>query len=117
MEFGVAYPARLDAWKDLIRAEELGFSYAWFYDSQMLYSDVYACLALAAEHTKTIKLGTGVAIPSSRLAPSHGALDCHYQPACPRTRHSRYRDRFYRSEHYGPAARPAWADPRIYATV
>lgn len=69
MEFGIAYPARLDAWKDLVRAEELGFSYAWFYDSQMLYSDVYACLALAAEHTTTIKLGTGVAIPSSRLAP------------------------------------------------
>ena len=69
MEFGIAYPGRLDAWKDLARAEDLGFTHAWFYDSQMLYSDVYACMALAAEHTKTIKIGTGVAIPSNRIAP------------------------------------------------
>jgi alkanesulfonate monooxygenase SsuD/methylene tetrahydromethanopterin reductase-like flavin-dependent oxidoreductase (luciferase family) len=35
----------------------------------MIYSDVYACLALAAEHTKGIKLATGVAIPSNRIEP------------------------------------------------
>src|ERR1700677_3504693 len=69
MEFAIAYPARPDAWKDLVVAEDSGFSHAWFYDSQMLYSDVYVCLALAAEHTKRIKLGPGVAIPSSRIEP------------------------------------------------
>ncbi len=69
MEFGIAYPARPDAWKDLLMAEDHGFTHAWFYDSQMLYSDVYACLALAAEHTKKITLATGVAIPSNRIAP------------------------------------------------
>jgi len=35
----------------------------------MIYSDVYVCLALAAEHTKRIKLATGVAIPSNRIEP------------------------------------------------
>ncbi len=69
MEFAIAYPAKLDAWKYLVVAEDNGFSHAWLYDSQMLYSDVYACLALAAEHTNTIVLGTGVAIPSNRIAP------------------------------------------------
>jgi alkanesulfonate monooxygenase SsuD/methylene tetrahydromethanopterin reductase-like flavin-dependent oxidoreductase (luciferase family) len=69
MEFGIAYPARPDAWKDLVIAEEHGFTHAWFYDSQMLYSDVYVCMALAAEKTKRIKLGTGVAIPSNRIEP------------------------------------------------
>jgi len=69
MEFAIAYPARPDAWKDLAIAEESGFTHAWFYDSQMLYSDVFVCLALAAEHTKHIKLGPGVAIPSSRIEP------------------------------------------------
>ncbi len=69
MEFGISYPARPDAWKDLVIAEDHGFTHAWFYDSQMIYSDVYACMALAAEHTKTIKLATGVAIPSNRIAP------------------------------------------------
>ena len=69
MEFAIAYPARPDAWKDLVIAEDHGFTHAWFYDSQMIYSDVYVCLALAAEHTKRIKLGTGVAIPSNRIEP------------------------------------------------
>ncbi|HKA55768.1 MAG TPA: LLM class flavin-dependent oxidoreductase [Candidatus Binatia bacterium] len=69
MEFGISYPARPDAWKDLVIAEDHGFTHAWFYDSQMIYSDVYACMALAAERTKSIKLATGVAIPSNRTAP------------------------------------------------
>jgi Luciferase-like monooxygenase len=50
-------------------AEDLGFTRAWFYDSQMLYSDVYATLALAAEHTRKILIGTGIAVPSNRIAP------------------------------------------------
>src|SRR5204863_189871 len=50
-------------------AEDLGFTSAWFYDSQMLNSDVYATLTLAAEHTKRIRIGTGIAVPSNRIAP------------------------------------------------
>ena len=69
MEFAIAYPAKTDAWKDLVIAEDNGFSQCWFYDSQMLYSDVYVTMALAAEHTKHIKLATGVAIPSNRIEP------------------------------------------------
>jgi alkanesulfonate monooxygenase SsuD/methylene tetrahydromethanopterin reductase-like flavin-dependent oxidoreductase (luciferase family) len=69
MEFAISYPARPDAWKDLVIAEDHGFTTAWFYDSQMIYSDVYVCMALAAEHTKRIKLATGVAIPSNRIEP------------------------------------------------
>jgi alkanesulfonate monooxygenase SsuD/methylene tetrahydromethanopterin reductase-like flavin-dependent oxidoreductase (luciferase family) len=49
--------------------EDNGFTHCWFYDSQMIYSDVYARMALAAEHTKKMKLATGVAIPSNRIAP------------------------------------------------
>jgi 5,10-methylenetetrahydromethanopterin reductase len=69
MEFAIAYPARPDAWQDLVVAEDHGFTHAWFYDSQMIYSDVYVCLALAAEHTRHITLATGVAIPSNRIEP------------------------------------------------
>jgi len=69
MEFGISYPARPDAWKDLVIAEDHGFTQAWFYDSQMLYSDVYVCMAMAAEHTKRIKLATGVScIPNHNPA-------------------------------------------------
>jgi 5,10-methylenetetrahydromethanopterin reductase len=69
MEFGIAFPSYINAWKDCERAEAAGFSHAWFYDTQLLCSDVYATMALAAEHTSTMKLGTLVAIPSNRIAP------------------------------------------------
>ncbi|MEQ8661180.1 MAG: LLM class flavin-dependent oxidoreductase, partial [Gammaproteobacteria bacterium] len=38
-------------------------------DSQMIWSDCYAVLALAAHHTSRIELGTGVAIAGTRIAP------------------------------------------------
>jgi 5,10-methylenetetrahydromethanopterin reductase len=69
MEFGIAITPAPDSWKVVKRAEELGFSYAWFYDSQLLYTDVFISMALAAEHTSRIKLATGVLIPSNRIAP------------------------------------------------
>jgi 5,10-methylenetetrahydromethanopterin reductase len=69
MQFGVVFPSRIDNWQHVRRAEELGYSHAWFYDSQMIYSDVYMTMALAAEHTSRIVLGTGVAVPGGRSAP------------------------------------------------
>src|SRR6266481_1178864 len=50
-------------------AEQLGFSHAWIPDSHMIWGDVWACMALAAVNTKTIKLGTGVAIATNRIPP------------------------------------------------
>ena len=69
MKFGLNFPARIDAWKDLVVAEDLGFTSAWFYDSQMLYSDIYATMALVAEHTKQMRIATGIVVPSNRIAP------------------------------------------------
>jgi len=69
MHFGIAFPTYVDAWRDAEIAEANGFSHAWFYDSQLLYSDVYASMALAAEHTTQLVLGTLVAIPTNRIAP------------------------------------------------
>jgi 5,10-methylenetetrahydromethanopterin reductase len=69
MDFGIAFPSYVDAWRDCEVAEASGFTHAWFYDTQLLCSDVYATMALAAEHTRTMTLGTLVAIPSNRIAP------------------------------------------------
>jgi 5,10-methylenetetrahydromethanopterin reductase len=69
MKFGLNMPAHIDSWKDMRVAEDLGFTSAWFYDSQMLYSDIYATMALVAEHTTRIKIGTGIVVPSNRIAP------------------------------------------------
>ena len=69
MEFGIALPTAADAWKIVKRAEELGFVHAWFYDTQMLCADCFVAMGAAAVHTSRIRLGTGVLIPSNRIAP------------------------------------------------
>lgn len=69
MDFGVAFASKVGDHALVALAERLGFSQAWFYDSQMIYSDVFATMALAADRTSRIRLGTGVAVPSIRMAP------------------------------------------------
>ena len=69
MDYGLLVPTYIDMWKEVVRAEEAGFTHAWFPDSQLIWSDCYAAMALAAERTSTIKLGTLVSIPSNRIAP------------------------------------------------
>ncbi len=69
MDYGIAIPSYIDAWREVKAAEQAGFTHAWFYDSQLIYSDVYATMALAAQNTSRIRLGTLVAIPSNRIAP------------------------------------------------
>ena len=47
-------------------AEELGYARAWIYDSSPLWEDPLVHLALAAERTSRIGLGTAVLIPEQR---------------------------------------------------
>jgi 5,10-methylenetetrahydromethanopterin reductase len=69
MQFGIAIPTASDSWRLVRRAEELGFSHAWFFDTQMLSADPFVAMAAAAMKTTRIKLGTGVLISSNRIAP------------------------------------------------
>src|SRR5947209_6640230 len=69
MRFAIAIPTDAESWRLVRRAEELGFSRAWFYDTQMLSADPFVAMAAAAMKTTRIRLGTGVLIPSNRLAP------------------------------------------------
>jgi 5,10-methylenetetrahydromethanopterin reductase len=69
MDFGIAVATAADSWKVVQRAEELGFSHAWFYDTQMLSADCFVAMGAAAVNTKKIRLGTGVLVPSNRIAP------------------------------------------------
>ena len=73
MDIGVCVASRVTDIDYVVHAEQLGFSHAWMADSQMLWSDVYASLALAAERTETIKLGTGVAVSGTRPAAVNAA--------------------------------------------
>ena len=69
MDYGVIFLSHVETYKDVMIAEDKGYTHAWFGDSQMVWSDVFQCMALCATHTKTIKLGTNVTNPSSRIAP------------------------------------------------
>src|SRR6266702_287736 len=69
MHFAIAIPTAADSWRVVRRAEELGFSRAWFFDTQMLSADPFVAMAAAAMKTTQIRLGTGVLIPSNRIAP------------------------------------------------
>lgn len=69
MEFGINIAPAADSWKIVQRAEELGFDHAWFIDSPLINADLFVSMAAAAMKTERIRLGTGVLIPSNRLAP------------------------------------------------
>jgi 5,10-methylenetetrahydromethanopterin reductase len=69
MDIGINLATRADSWKIVKRAEELGYTRVWFYDTHMLNADVFVGMTAAAMATAKIRLGTGVLIPSNRIAP------------------------------------------------
>ncbi|MXW49309.1 MAG: LLM class flavin-dependent oxidoreductase [Gammaproteobacteria bacterium] len=73
MDMGICVASHVGDIGYVVRAEELGYSHAWLADSQMLWSDCYAALALAADRTSRINLGTGVAVTGTRPAPVNAA--------------------------------------------
>ena len=69
MDFDIFLAPTADSWKVVQRAEQLGYRRAWFYDTQLLNSELFVSMAAAAMQTRTIRLGSGVLIPSNRIAP------------------------------------------------
>jgi len=58
MDFGIGIATSSDSWKLAQRAEELGFTHAWFFDTQMITGDCFVAMAGAALKTSRIRLGT-----------------------------------------------------------
>ena len=69
MKIGVSIASNIASADLAVEAERLGFDSFWGTDSQLLWSDVYSYLALAAERTERIQLGPAVAVAPTRLAP------------------------------------------------
>ena len=69
MQFGIM-TAKIDEIGYIAHAENLGFTHAWVTDSPMIRSNCWAVLALAAQQTRTMRLGTGVNVPGLRQAPA-----------------------------------------------
>ena len=53
----------------IAHAENLGYDFAWFPDTHLIRSNIWATMAVAATQTQKIRLGSGLAIPGLRLAP------------------------------------------------
>jgi 5,10-methylenetetrahydromethanopterin reductase len=70
MDFGIGIATSHDSWKLAQRAEALGFTHAWFFDTQMITADCFVAMGAAALKTSRIRLGTGVLVPSNRIAAS-----------------------------------------------
>src|SRR6187455_237688 len=73
MRLSVCVMADIDEMDFYPHVESLGYDSAWVTDSQMLFSDCYAVLALAAQRTSRIRLGPGTAICGTRIPPVHAA--------------------------------------------
>jgi len=69
MQFAITVDTHVSKWDCIKFAEDLGYDRAWVPDSQMIWSDCYMTLGLAAVNTKRIQIGTGVAISGTRIAP------------------------------------------------
>lgn len=69
MQFGIVLPTRADSWRIAQRAEALGVSHAWFYDTALLNAEIFVAMGAAAVKTDRIILATGVLTPSNRIAP------------------------------------------------
>jgi alkanesulfonate monooxygenase SsuD/methylene tetrahydromethanopterin reductase-like flavin-dependent oxidoreductase (luciferase family) len=73
MQFGFCVMANVSEIGFYRHIESLGYGSAWVADSQMLFSDCYAVLALAAQQTAKLRLGPGTAICGTRIPPVHAA--------------------------------------------
>ncbi|MGH7246773.1 MAG: LLM class flavin-dependent oxidoreductase [Pseudomonadota bacterium] len=70
MDFGVCVLPKPDRCaQDAKLAEACGFSHVWIADTQLMAGEAFVCLALIAAATHRIKLGTGVAVAGTRIAP------------------------------------------------
>ena len=68
MKFGVTV-SRFDEIDLAVEAERSGYDFCWVWDSPLLRSNLWVMMALVAERTQRISVGSGVAIPGLRMAP------------------------------------------------
>lgn len=69
LQLSVCMAAKVDDLDYAVLAEDLGFERLWVADSQMIWSDCFATMALIADRTSRIGIGTGVAVAGTRPAP------------------------------------------------
>ena len=69
MEFAITFKGDISPQRTVAlcrQAELAGFSYAWFYDSHILWRDPWVTMAMCMEHTDSIRFGPCVTNPGVR---------------------------------------------------
>jgi probable F420-dependent oxidoreductase len=69
MEFAITFKGDIDPKRTVAlckQAEVAGFSYAWMFDSHVLWRDCYATMAMCMEHTDNMRFGPCVTNPGVR---------------------------------------------------
>jgi 5,10-methylenetetrahydromethanopterin reductase len=75
MEIGCLFPPTMDTPEHIRVAEELGYRYAYVYDSPAFLADPWMTLALAAQRTSGIRIGVAAITPRLRhLVANAGAI-------------------------------------------
>ena len=75
MDIGCLFPPTMDTPEHIRVAEELGYAYAYVYDSPTFLADPWMTLALAAERTSRIRIGVAAITPKLRhLVANAGAI-------------------------------------------
>jgi probable F420-dependent oxidoreductase len=69
MDFAITFKGDIDPKRTVNlckMAEQAGFTYAWFFDSHVLWRDCFVTMAMCMEHTERIRFGTLVTNPGVR---------------------------------------------------
>ena len=114
MDFGIGIATSHDSWKLAQRAEELGFTHAWFFDTQMITADCFVAMGAAAMKTSRIRLGTGVLVPSNRIAAGHRQRLRHAERHGAWAHRLRRRHRLFRPPRHGPRRDEACRHGGVY---
>src|SRR6266852_6410166 len=101
MDFGVVTD-KVDEIGYITHAENLGYTHCWVTDSQMIRSNCWAVLALAAQQTRTMRPGHRGECARLTAGPSDGQWHCHDQPSGAWALFHQFGDRPHGHAHVGP---------------
>ena len=113
MDLALSLPTKARSWEVAKRAEELGYTHAWFYDTELLNAEVFVAMGAAAMKTSRIKLCAGVLIPSNRIAPVAASGLATFERPRARTGRLRRLDRLHRPPDIGSGSGHARAARKV----
>src|SRR5215813_12159050 len=114
MNFGIALPTPADSWKTVKRAEDAGFSTAWFYDTPAFEWRYFRRDGCRRREDRPDSARHRCADSFQPYRARSSQWTCHAERPRPGPYRCRFRDRLHRSAEYGPRAAQALRYGRIH---